>query len=108
MFAAAKSDFEPDIIERSVEQVSETIRRRRCDIERQMRQQVVDQVGLMDAKLVALAAAEERTAPVRCRAVVGRNAAICGFVGSRYHRSVWYSRYSSRARGSIEEMYICS
>ena len=72
-----------------------------------MRQQIVDQVGLVDAELVALAAAEERAVRMRRRAVVRRRIAIVGLAG-RDHRSVWYSRCSSRARGSIDEMYICS
>ena len=70
-----------------------------------MRQQIIDQIGLMDAELVPLAAAEER-ARMRAGAVVRRRIAIVD-VASR-HRSVWYSRCSSRALGSIEEMYICS
>ncbi len=73
-----------------------------------MRQQIVDQVGLMDAELVALAAAEERAARMRGRTVIRRRVAVSGFVGRGVHRSVWYSRYNSRALGSIEEMYICS
>ena len=73
-----------------------------------MRQQIVDQVGLMNAELVALAAAEERAARMRRRAVIRRRVAIAGIAWGHRHRSVWYSRYNSRARGSIEEMYICS
>ena len=37
-----------------------------------------------------------------------RRVAVAGIAWGSHHRSVWYSRYSSRARGSIEEMYICS
>ena len=62
VLAAAESDFEPDIVDFALEDFGETIRRGRSDIERQMRQQIVDQVGLVDAELVALAAAEERAA----------------------------------------------
>ena len=92
----------------AVEQLGEPRRRWRCDIERQMRQQIVDQVGLMDAELVALAAAEERAARMRRRAVIRRRVAVAGIAWGSHHRSVWYSRYNSRALGSIEEMYICS
>ena len=91
----------------SLEQLGEVSRRGAADIERQMRQQVFDQVGLMDAELVALAAAEERAARMRGRAILG-SARDSGSAGRRHHRSVWYSRCSSRALGSIEEMYICS
>ena len=109
MFAAAESDFEPDIVD-----VGASNRSARpagagaADIERQMRQQIFDQVGLMDAELVALAAAEERAARMRRRAVVRRRVAVAGIARERHHRSVWYSRCNSRALGSIEEMYICS
>ncbi len=70
MLAAAKSDFEPDVANRRLEQLSETVRRGAADIERQMRQQVFDQVSLTDAELVPLAAAEERAARMRDGAVV--------------------------------------
>ena len=73
-----------------------------------MRQQIVDQVGLVDAELVALAAAEERAARMCRRAVIRRRVAVAGIARDGHHRSVWYSRYNSRALGSIEEMYICS
>ncbi len=73
MFAAAESDFEPDIADLAVEQFGEIGRRgAAADIERQMRQQIVDQVGLVDAELVTLAAAEERAVRVRRRAIVRR------------------------------------
>ena len=108
MLAAAESDFEPDIGDVAIEQVGKP---RGCgcsDVERQMRQQIVDQVGLMDAELVALAAAEERAARMCGRAIIRRRVAVAGIAWGSHHRSVWYSRYSSRALGSIEEMYICS
>ncbi len=73
-----------------------------------MRQQIVDQVGLVDAEFMTLAAAEERAVRMRGRTIVRRRVAIAGLVGGGCHRSVWYSRCSSRARGSIDEMYICS
>ena len=44
-----------------IEEVADIGRRFACDIECEMRQQVLDEVGLMRAKLVAFAAAEERT-----------------------------------------------
>ena len=108
VLAAAESDFEPDIVDVAFEQFGEPVRRGRPDIERQMRQQIVDQVGLVDAELVALAAAEERAARMQRRTVIRRRVAVSGLVGCSDHRSVWYSRYNSRALGSIEEMYICS
>ena len=67
MFAAAESDFEPDVVDLAIEQLGERRRRAPGDVERQMRQQVIDQVGLVDAELVALAAAEERAARMRMR-----------------------------------------
>src|SRR5262245_35651275 len=106
MLAAAEADFEPDILRAVVEQLGESRRRWRSDIERQVRQQIVDQVGLMDAELVSLAAAEERAARMGRRAIIRRRVAVAGIARGGHHRSVWYSRYSSRALGSIEEMYI--
>jgi hypothetical protein len=76
-----------------------------ADGEREPRQQVFDQVGLVQPQLVSLAAAEERT--LRTDGVIGRIAgpgivpggiAVCAI-----HRSVWYNRCNSRALGSIEE-----
>lgn len=95
-----------------------------------------DQIGLMAAELVALATAEERAlvvlrtllvlkAVLVLRTLLVLNAllvlrtlltlgitvirpAIVRYVDGGAHRSVWYRRYSSRARGSIDEMYICS
>src|ERR1700739_4938748 len=102
MFAAAESDLEPCRIKRPVEQPGEIGRRGAADIERQPRQQLLDQVELMGAKLVALAASEERARPPI--AGLGQGLAIVGLERSAAHRSVWYSRCNSRARGSIEEM----
>src|SRR6185436_7261315 len=104
VLAAAESDFEPDIVDFAPENLDETVRRGRSDVERQVRQQIVDQVGLVDAKLVALAAAEERAARMQRCAVIRRRVMVSGLVGRSDHRSVWYSRYSSRALGAIEEM----
>ena len=71
MFASAKSDFEPDILESAIEEVGESGRSGIFDIDRQTRQQVFDQVGLVQAQLVALATAEERPMRVPGRTVVG-------------------------------------
>ena len=108
MLATAKSDFEPDIRRPAFEEIGKPRRCGRCDIERQVRQQIVDQVGLMDAELVALAAAEERAMRMGRGAVIRRHVAVADVARWDDHRSVWYSRYNSRALGSIEEMYICS
>jgi len=69
---------------------------------------MLDQIGLARAELVTLAPAEERTVRMRGSAVAGRGVMIGRIAGCNAHRSVWYSRYNSRARGSIDEMYICS
>ena len=111
MLAAAEPDFEPDMLDRRVEQLGETGRARSGDVERKARQQLLDQVGLVRAQLVALAPPEERAVPVRGIVVAGSRSSesrIVGIAGCDAHRSVWYSRYNSRARGSIDEMYICS
>ena len=89
MLAAAKSDLEPQVVGSGIEQVADIGGCFACDIEREMRQQVLDEVGLMRAKLVALAAAEERTP----RAVVARRRLASSWIANgRRHRSVWYSR----------------
>ena len=59
MLAAAESDFEPDVVDRAVEQLGEIARALARDVERQARQQMLDQVGLVRAQLVALAPSEE-------------------------------------------------
>jgi hypothetical protein len=70
---------------------------------------MLDQVGLMDTKPVALAPSEERAVGANGFAVPGRGIVVIdGIAGCVAHRSVWYSRCSSRALGSIDEMYICS
>ncbi len=71
-----------------------------------MRQQMIDQVGLVGAQLVPLAAAEEGAR--RLAVVVVRRIAVAMIVVRSVHRSVWNSRCNSRARGSIEDTYICS
>ena len=83
MLAAAEADFEPNILERRFKNIRKIFRRRRADVERKTRQQIVDQVGLMRAQLVALAPAKERALAVRVLAVG---------IGGAVHRSVWYSR----------------
>ncbi len=91
MLAAAKADFEPDILDLAVEELGEMLAALpRCDIERQMRQQIVDQVGLVNAELVALAAAEERAARMCRRAVIRRRVAVTDIARDGHHRSVWY------------------
>ena len=76
MFAAAESDFEPDIVDGRLEQLSEIGRARRGDVERELRQQMLDQIGLVRAELVALAPSEERAARVRAGVIVGRCVAV--------------------------------
>ena len=58
VFAAAESDFEPDFLGLRIEQVSE-IGRAEAGVEGKPRQQMFDQIGLMRAKLVALAPPEQ-------------------------------------------------
>ena len=107
MLAAAEADLEPDIVDGGSNSPARSAGRGR-DVERKPRQQMIDQVGLVLAQLVALAPPEERAVPVRGRVVAGRAIMIVGIAGCDAHRSVWYSRWNSRARGSIDEMYSCS
>ena len=106
MLAAAESDFEPDIVERRIEQLGEIGRRglpmssARCGSRCSIRS------AWCDAELVALAAPEERAVRMRVRHRPAASRSPISRVAR--HRSVWYSRCSSRARGSIDEMYICS
>ena len=108
MFAAAEADLEPRSLAGRIEKRRRDERCRAGDIQGKPRQQVLDQVGLMRAELVALAAAEERA--MRAQQLIGeRRVAIIGrrvvlIATGRSHRSVWYSRCSSRARGSIDEI----
>ena len=96
MFAAAKSDLEPDLAGRRVEQAGETGRARSVDVERQPRQQMFDQVGLARAQSVALAPSEKRTVRVNGGVIVGRCVAIAvvilgvifGIAGRDAHRRV--------------------
>ena len=106
MLAAAEADFEPDIIDVRREQAGEIGRSRVADVERDAAANArSDRPGA--AKLVALAPPEERA--VRMRSVIpGRCIAMGGIAPCAVHRRVWYSRCNSRARGSIDEIYICS
>ena len=88
MLAAAKPDFEPNDLDRRIEQFGEIGPIRAADVERKPRQQMFDQVGLMGAELVALAPAEERTVRVNGSVIVGRCVAMDGIAGDDTHRSV--------------------
>ncbi|MGC0321747.1 hypothetical protein ABIG06_002376 [Bradyrhizobium sp. USDA 326] len=59
MLTAAEADLEPDILGRGIEDVARIRRRLTVDIERKMRQQLLDQPGLVLPEFVALAAPEE-------------------------------------------------
>ena len=72
MLAATKSDFEANVFNRRIKQRGKIGRAGAADVERQPRQQMFDQVGLMDAELVALAAPEKRTVGVNAGAIVRR------------------------------------
>ena len=88
MFAAAEADFEPDLIGRRVEQPGKIGWAGLADVERQPRQQLLDQLNLMDAQLVALAPSEERTVGDSGDAIAGRRIAISGIAAGDAHRSV--------------------
>ena len=107
MLAAAESDFEPDRVDRRVEQPGEI---RRCGAaisSDKPRQQMLDQVGLMRPQSCDPCGGQ-RTSHAGARASPGDASRFVALAGWRAHRSVWYSRYSSRVRGSIDEIYICS
>src|SRR5258708_37924985 len=76
MFAAAESDFEPYAIDRSIEHFSEIGRARCRNVEGKPRQQMFDQIGLVRAQFVALAAPEERTMGASADAVAARGASL--------------------------------
>jgi hypothetical protein len=88
MLAATETDFEANDFCRRIEQVSEIGRAWLADVERKPRQQMFDQVGLMDAQLVTLAPAEKRTVRVIGCAIVWRWFVIDGIAGYGTHRSV--------------------
>ena len=85
MLAAAESDFETDALDCRIEQRREVGRTGAADVERQMRQQVLDQVGLMRAELVALAPSEERALRMNRGTIIGWGVGVAGGVA---HRSV--------------------
>jgi hypothetical protein len=89
MLTAAKADLEPHRLRRRIEQLRDSGGGRRCDVERKMRQQVLDEIGLVGAQFVALAAAEERAARMRRGIVAGWHVAGSGIARGRRHRSVW-------------------
>src|ERR1700709_847701 len=60
VLAAAESDLESQLGPLRIEQIRWRGRRRRLYSEREPRQQMVDQMGLMGAELVTLTPAEER------------------------------------------------
>jgi hypothetical protein len=88
MLAATETDFEANDFCRRIEQVSEIKRAWPTDVERKPRQQMFDQVGLVDTELVALAPAEEGTVRVIGCAIVWRWFVIDGIAGYGTHRSV--------------------
>ena len=89
MLAATEPDFEPDFGGRRVEQCGEVGRAGIADVERKMRQQVLDQLGLVQTEFVALAPPEERTVRVNGAAVVARRLVAIGRIAAGAgHRSV--------------------
>ena len=85
MLAAAESDFETDALDCRIEQRREVGRTGTADVELKMRQQMLDQVGLMRAELVALAPSEERALRMNRGAIIGWGV---GVAGGAAHRSV--------------------
>jgi hypothetical protein len=83
MLAAAESDFKANDVNRRIEQLRKIGLIRAADVERKPRQQMIDQVGLMGAELVALAPAEERTVRVSGSVIVGQCFAVAGDDGHR-------------------------
>ncbi len=59
MLAAAEADLEPYILRCRIEDLAGLRRPLRRDVERKMRQQMIDQLGLVLPELVALAPSEE-------------------------------------------------
>jgi hypothetical protein len=88
MLAAAESDFKANDIDRRIEQLGEPGPIRAADVERKPRQQMLDQVGLVRAELVALAPPKERTARVSGDAIAGPRIAIARIALCDAHRSV--------------------
>jgi hypothetical protein len=83
--SAARADFQPEVLNRGIEQVADILRGRAGQIEREMRQEMRDQIGLMRAQPVSLAAAEERALRVRRSPVIVRRRWT---TGCGAHRSV--------------------
>ena len=109
MLAAAESDFEPDIVDcrrRTVRRARAgagvAISSARCGSRLSIRSAwwMRSLWPLRRPKNEPCACADAPSSGGASRSPVSR--------GGSHHRSVWYSRYNSRARGSIEEMYICS
>ena len=65
MLAAAEADLEPDIGDAVLEQFCQIAGGAGRDVERKMRQQMIDQLGLVLPELVALAPTEEGALAVR-------------------------------------------
>ena len=89
MFAAAEPDLQPDIADRPVEQFGEFRRLRTVrtfNVERQPRQQLLDQVELMHPQFMALATAEEPAIRVGFFAI--QNRADLDIARGVAHRSV--------------------
>jgi hypothetical protein len=59
MLAAAEADFEPHLVDGGIEDLARLAWRGDRNIEREMRQEMFDQVRLMLTELVSLATAEE-------------------------------------------------
>jgi hypothetical protein len=59
MLAAAEADLEPHVFGREAKDLAGIRRRFTLDVEGKMRQQMIDQLGLVLPELVALAAPEE-------------------------------------------------
>jgi hypothetical protein len=72
MFAAAESDFEADVVGGWIEQVGKIGRAGTADVERKPRQQMFDQIGLVDAEFMALAPPEKRPVRVNDAAIARR------------------------------------
>ena len=64
LFSAAESDFETHLVDRGIEQRAWIGCIRVAEIQREMRQQMFDQVGLMIAEFVPFAPSEKRSVTV--------------------------------------------
>ena len=108
MLAATEADFEPDMRQPA----GRTARRGWRGRERRCRAPgaaAAARSGRPGASAVCGPCAARRTSRAGARPRHRRAmCAVVGIAGGDAHRSVWYSRYNSRALGSIDEMYICS